>query len=485
VAVSLEGEITGTGEDVINRADLLSQSVKRLVSSMIEDQSYMRPFLRDKSKAKEAKNILEVTLGEIISMERELLDKANSYIREKGVEMEDLKSCEEIPAFINFLRILKKSIAQEPTATEIKVEEKEEEKAEIRPLEVAKKKKEEALNTLKEEFNSLRSISEELELMGITYVKLSHVIELEEPFAEKISQVDEESVHKYIQNIISKLHSIGDESRKLIQVAQKIMDSKASVEEMKGELLEKMESVAALSIIKEVTPYIGLDFPKIPLLVRSKVQIDILRKEAERIGRVSSLLRSILNELEYIPKDAKIDLSRLSFESTESLLESLSNCLRASRLSYGMPEAIAYTGVMSEILELYPKWREKIISLLRERGEISLQDLKFIPQSWRSWVLRNLTEEGVVMVKEDKVTIRVLSEDVRKIEIEIEVIEDMLNDLGGMLPGIDEQGVKRLREDLERAKSLFMAGRTSEYRELISSLRSRVSEIKMQLGVKR
>ncbi|MEM2810875.1 MAG: hypothetical protein QW187_03495, partial [Candidatus Korarchaeum sp.] len=147
--------------------------------------------------------------------------------------------------------------------------------------------------------------------------------------------------------------------------------------------------------------------------------------------------------------------------------------------------AIAYTGIMSEILELYPRWREKIISLLRERGEISLQDLKFIPQSWRPWVLRNLAEEGIVIVKEDKVTIRVLSEDVRKIEMEIEVIEDMVNDLGGMLPIIDEQGVKRLREDLERAKSLLIAGRTSEYRELISSLRSRVSEIKMQLGVKR
>ncbi|MEM0017240.1 MAG: hypothetical protein QXJ48_04160 [Candidatus Korarchaeum sp.] len=485
IAASLESELAGAGEDVVNRVDLLLQSIKRLVSSMIEDQSYMRPLLRDKSKVKEAKNILEVTLGEISSMERELLNRVNSYIQERKLEVESLRSYEEIPAFINFLRILKKAEAQKSAVAEAKVEEAAEGEAEVRPSETVKRKKEEALNTLRDAFRSLRAIKEELELMGVTYAKLSHVINLEDPFTEKLFQIEEDSVKKYTQNIVSKLRSTEDESKRLIQIAQKIMDSKASVEEMKGELLERMESIDALSNIKEVIPYIGLDFPKIPLSLRSKLQIDLLRKEAERIGKISSILKNILNELEYVPKDAKIDLSKLSFESTESLLESLGNCLRASRLSYGMPEAIAYTGVMSEILELYPRWREKIISLLRERGEISLQDLKFIPQSWRPWVLRNLAEEGIVIVKEDKVTIRVLSEDVRKIEMEIEVIEDMVNDLGGMLPIIDEQGVKRLREDLERAKSLLIAGRTSEYRELISSLRSRVSEIKMQLGVKR
>lgn len=483
IAASLENEVAGAGEDVVNRADLLLQSAKRIVSSMIEDQSYMRPLLRNKSKVKEAKNILEVALGEISSMERELLGRVNSYIQERKLEMESLRSYEEIPAFINFLKILRKAEAQRHAITEIG--ERVEGEVEVRSPETVRRKREEALNTLKEAFRGLRAVNEELELMGVTYVRLSHVSDLESPFTEKLFQIDEDSAQKYTQNIVSKLRSVEEESRKLIQVAQKIMDSKASVEEMKGELLERMESIAALSNIKEVIPYVGLDFPKIPISVRSRVQIDLLRKEAERINRISSLLQNMLNELEYVPKDAKIDLSKLSFESTESLLESLSNCLRASRLSYGMPEAIAYTGVMSEILELYPKWREKIISLLRERGEIYLQDLKFIPQSWRSWVLRNLAEEGIVVVKEDKVAIRVLSEDVRKIEMEIEVIEDMVSDLGGMLSGIDEQEVKGLRENLERAKSLLIAGRTSEYRELISSLRSRVNEIKMQLGVKR
>jgi hypothetical protein len=171
-------------------------------------------------------------------------------------------------------------------------------------------------------------------------------------------------------------------------------------------------------------------------------------------------------------------------DSTESFLDSLNNCLRASRLSYGMPETVSYTGVMSEILELYPKWREKIISLLRERGEISLQDLKFIPGSWRPWVLRNLADEGIVVVNEDKVAMRIIPEDMRKLEMEIEVIEDMVSDLGVMLPNLDDMGIKRIREDFERAKSLFMMGRISEYRELISQLKSRVNEVKMQLGAK-
>jgi hypothetical protein len=72
----------------------------------------------------------------------------------------------------------------------------------------------------------------------------------------------------------------------------------------------------------------------------------------------------------------------------------------------------------------------------------------------------------------------------RKLEMEIEVIQDMVSDLGVMLPNLDDMGIKRIREDFERAKSLFMMGRISEYRELISQLRSRVNEVKMQLGAK-
>jgi hypothetical protein len=60
----------------------------------------------------------------------------------------------------------------------------------------------------------------------------------------------------------------------------------------------------------------------------------------------------------------------------------------------------------------------------------------------------------------------------------------MVSDLGVMLPNLDDMGIKRIREDFERAKSLFMMGRISEYRELISQLRSRVNEVKMQLGAK-
>jgi hypothetical protein len=206
--------------------------------------------------------------------------------------------------------------------------------------------------------------------------------------------------------------------------------------------------------------------------------------EVERLNRISSLIKSVIDELEYIPKGAKLDTSKISLDSTESFLDSLNNCLRASRLSYGMPETVSYTGIMSEILELYPKWREKIISLLRERGEISLQDLKFIPGSWRPWVLRNLADEGIVVVNEDKVAMRIIPEEMRKLEMEIEVIEDMVSDLGVMLPNLDDMGIKRIREDFERAKSLFMMGRISEYRELISQLRSRVNEVKMQLGAK-
>ncbi|RDD52940.1 MAG: hypothetical protein BA066_07035 [Candidatus Korarchaeota archaeon NZ13-K] len=477
----LESEISGTGEDVMNRADLLLQSIKRLISSMIEDPSYMRPFLRDKSKIREAKNIIEVTLEEIASMERELLGRVNLYIREKGVDAEALKSYEEIPAFISLIRILRKSGAREVAEAEV-----EERKEDVKAGQLEEeRRKEEALRSLKEAFSSLRSINEELELMGVTYVRLSHVLELETTLTEKLAGMDEELAQKHVQGIVSKLSSIESESRRLIQVIQRMMESKASVEEMKGELLERMSGMASLSSVKDVIPYIGLDFPKIPLLVRSRLQIDLLRREAERIGRIGSLLSKVLEELDYVPKDAKIDLSRLSFESAESLLESMINCLRTSRLSYGMPEAMAYTGLISEILELYPRWREKIISMLRERGEISLEDLRFIPQGWRSWVLRNLAEEGIVMVEEGRVTMRVVSEDIRRVEMEIEVIEDMVNDLGGLLPGIDAQEVRGLREDLKRAKSLFMAGRISEYRELISSLRARVGEIKMQLGVKR
>jgi hypothetical protein len=473
ISSEVEKEI-GTGEDISNRASLLFQSVKGIVISLIGDLAYMRPFLRDRGKVKEVKRILEVTLEEASSLERELVTRVNGYIREKGIDIEELRSYEEIPAALSFLRILKKSEVH-----------KEVQEQKVEPKEEQRKVKEETLASLGEVFEKLRSIEEELDLMGVIYERLLHYLELQEKLIEKLQEVEEGVLRKYLKNITSRLAEVESDSRKLIQISQKLIDLKASIEEMKGDLLERMERIAELGKFKEIIPYIGLDFPKVPLLIRSRMYIESLRREVERLSRISSLIKSVIDELEYIPKDAKLDLSRLSFDSTESFLESLNNCLRASRLSYGMPETLGYTGIMSEILELYPKWREKIISLLRERGEISLQDLKFIPGSWRPWVLRNLADEGIVVVNEDKVAIRIIPEDMRKLEMEIEVIEDMISDLGVMLPNLDDKSVKRLREDFERAKSLFMMGRVSEYKELVSELRSRINEVKMQLGVKK
>jgi len=461
---------TESGEDISNRANLLFQSVKGVAISLIGDPAYMRSFLRNKGKIKEVRRILEVTLEEANSLERELVNKVNAYIRERGLDIEELRSYEEIPAALSFLRILKRS------------KEAQEQKAE--PKEEQRKVKEEAISSLNEAFEKLRSIEEELDLMGVRYERLSHYLELRERFIERIQGIEEGILQKYLKNITSRLAEVENDSKKLIQISQKLIDLKASIEEMKGDLLERMEGIEELRRFKEIIPYIGLDFPKIPLLVRSKIHVESLRREVERLNRISSLIKSVIDELEYIPKDAKLDTSKISLDSTESFLDSLNNCLRASRLSYGMPETVSYTGIMSEILELYPKWREKIISLLRERGEISLQDLKFIPGSWRPWVLRNLADEGIVVVNEDKVAMRIIPEEMRKLEMEIEVIEDMVSDLGVMLPNLDDMGIKRIREDFERAKSLFMMGRISEYRELISQLRSRVNEVKMQLGAK-
>ena len=472
ISPEVEKEI-GSGEDISNRANLLFQSVKGIVTSLIGDPAYMRPFLRDKGKIKEVRRILEITLEEVNSLERELVTKVNAYIREKGLDIEELRSYEEIPAALSFLRVLKKSEIH-----------KEVQEQKVEPKEEQRKIKEEAISSLNEAFEKLRSIEEELDLMGVRYERLSHYLELRERFIERLQEVEEGILQKYLKNITSRLAEVENDSKKLIQISQKLIDLKASIEEMKGDLLERMEGIAELRRFKEIIPYIGLDFPKIPLLIRSRIHIESLRREVERLNRISSLIKSVIDELEYIPKDAKLDLSKISLESTESFLDSLNNCLRASRLSYGMPETVGYTGVMSEILELYPKWREKIISLLRERGEISLQDLKFIPGSWRPWVLRNLADEGIVVVNEDKVAMRIIPEDMRKLEMEIEVIEDMVSDLGVMLPNLDDMGIKRIREDFERAKSLFMMGRISEYRELISQLRSRVSEVKVQLGAK-
>jgi len=463
----------GNGEDISNRASLLFQSVKRVMISLIGDSAYMRPFLRNKGRVKEVRRILEVMLDEVGSMEGELVTRVNAYIREKGLSVEELRSYEEIPAALSFLRILKKSEVHEEVQ-EQKVEPKEEQR----------KLKEEAIASLNEAFEKLRSIEEELDLMGVRYERLSHYLELRERFIERVKEAEEGILRKYLRNITSRLAEVEKDSRKLIQISQKMIDLKASIEEMKGDLLERMEGIAELGKFKEIIPYIGLDFPRIPLLIRSRIHIESLRREVERLNKISSLIKSVIDELEYMPKDAKLDISKLSLDSTESFLESLNNCLRASRLSYGMPETISYTGIISEILELYPRWREKIISLLRERGEISLQDLKFIPGSWRPWVLRNLADEGIVVINEDKVAMRIIPEDMRKLEMEIEVIEDMLADLGAMFPNLDDMSVKKIREDFERAKSLFMMGRISEYRELVSELRSRVKEVKMQLGVK-
>jgi len=472
ISSGVEKEI-GSGGDISSRASLLFRSMKGVLISLIGDPAYMRPFLRDKGKVKEVRRILEVTLEEASSLERELVTRVNAYIREKGLSVEELRSYEEIPAALSFLRILKKSEVH-----------KEVQEQKVEPKEEQRKLKEEAIASLNEAFEKLRSIEEELDLMGVRYERLSHYLELRERFIERVKEAEEGILRKYLRNITSRLAEVEKDSRKLIQISQNMIDLKASIEEMKGDLLERMEGIAELGKFKEIIPYIGLDFPRIPLLIRSRIHIESLRREVERLNKISSLIKSVIDELEYMPKDAKLDIGKLSLNSTESFLESLNNCLRASRLSYGMPETISYTGIISEILELYPRWREKIISLLRERGEISLQDLKFIPGSWRPWVLRNLADEGIVVINEDKVAMRIIPEDMRKLEMEIEVIEDMLADLGAMFPNLDDMSVKKIREDFERAKSLFMMGRISEYRELVSELRSRVKEVKMQLGVK-
>jgi DNA repair exonuclease SbcCD ATPase subunit len=241
---------TESGEDISNRANLLFQSVKGVAISLIGDPAYMRSFLRNKGKIKEVRRILEVTLEEANSLGRELVNKVNAYIRERGLDIEELRSYEEIPAALSFLRILKRS------------KEAQEQKAE--PKEEQRKVKEEAISSLNEAFEKLRSIEEELDLMGVRYERLSHYLELRERFIERIQGIEEGILQKYLKNITSRLAEVENDSKKLIQISQKLIDLKASIEEMKGDLLERMEGIEELRRFKEIIPYIGLDFPKIP-----------------------------------------------------------------------------------------------------------------------------------------------------------------------------------------------------------------------------
>ncbi len=453
--ISSLGGMADISKEISHKVNIVRNFVLTSLVNLSVDKSYMRSFFRKKSRAKKLKEILLSTEEELKETEARLLDAVRSVllktlesleIRDEGLkaEVEGIKSLRDLVTAKKIWNKIKPELERAVDGTKTQ--------GQVRRGEEAVLITDDLLNEILEALARMEDNRKELELRGCTFLLLSEVSSLKDQILNWLSSnFGKESYG--VANILKMIRRLSDDSETLLSTSIRLLNLRSELEAVKREVLDKIGR--KMPHLTEAISMIGLSSPRLPCIISMPEEIASLRYEVSRLGDTVSALKELSSELDHFNEEIKFQPEKLSYRTEPDFLKSLTETLRAFRLSRGLPStAYSLPGLMEELLSLYPRWREYVKEQLEEKGHLEVEELSFIPDMWRDWFLSNLEDEGLITISDGKILPRAPSPELRKLRMKFEFLKDTYED---MKPVFQKAGIsEQYLDSLERKLALLM-----------------------------
>ncbi len=452
--VSSLGGMADVSKEISHKVSIVRNFVLTSLANLSVDKSYMRSFLRKKSKAKKLKEILISTEEELVETEARLLDAVRGVLLKTleslGISDEGLKAEIERIKTLQDLEIAKRIWNKIKPELERAVDGAKQ--GQVRRGEEAVLITDDLLNEILEALAKMEDNRRELELRGCTFLLLSEVSSLKDQILNWLSSNFGKETYG-VTNLLKMIRRVSDDSEILLSTSIRLLNLRSELEAIKREVLDKISQ--KMPHLTETISMIGLSSPRLPCIISMPEEIASLRYEVSRLGDTVSALKELSSELDHFTDEIKFQPEKLSYRTEPDFLKSLIETLRAFRLSRGLPStAYSLPGLMEELLSLYPRWREYVREQLEEKGYLEIEELSFIPEMWREWFISNLEEEGLITISDGKILPRAPSSELRKLRMKFEFLKDTYEDMKPVFQraGISEQYLN----SLERKLALLM-----------------------------
>ncbi len=494
-------------EDPASRLELMLQ---HLLSSMVEDEHYNRKILFNR------KMFLSSTIQQYEERFRKLIEEIDSAMEDASqsavealrVKTRDLmEKCsslldkmdrlglEPIGLRDELLRIekgLKSVVSGEitPETLTFYVENLprlttrlDELEAECKILFDKKEELEEHLKKIKQRFEELGKVSEQASEAGL---KLSFIDEYlswkdvlisrirdkckkagPECYEEAISSAQE--LEKELSQLLIQSESISSLLEKRIELFEALKEVENDVptldsligtnffSNMVESLKKDLNSVSGIESILESAELDGLVQKAETVLKDIKLIVE-LSKAIKELGKIPEDTRKSQRVKRQIQKLVKILESDIPLEKkVQEITKRTKELVRGARAS---------EEVLQDLLRLYPIWRRRILSLVRERGSVSIGELEFIPPRWRKWVVERIVKEvGDISLSGENL---VLAGALSPVGVSIEVARQKAAAFEEVLRGLEEflgTELSEERKGLEHVKQLISSLEGGSYTE--------------------
>ncbi|MDK2372921.1 MAG: hypothetical protein QI197_06040 [Candidatus Korarchaeota archaeon] len=461
------GGLADVVKEVEYKVRIIREFITNSLLELSKDKGYMRGFFRSKSKAKRLASVLksareeldETREGLIEAVKGTLIKSIDSLGLRKGLKdrVRDIRELDDLGE----LRDVWELVREKLETFEVR-----DRSSPGKGLTISDDVVQDTLITLDE----LIGIREELELRGCSFLMLSEILLLRDQLLSWLSSnIGRES--QVATNVLSLIKRIAEDSRALLSTSKSLLSLRSELESVKSEVMGKLS--VKLPQLTDTLSMVGISSPRLPCTVTTSQELSGLRYEVSKLKELVSLLKDLSSELDHPLEDLQINPEKLSYRTETEFLRSLVEAIRSLRLSRGLPStAYSLPGLMAELLSLYPKWREHVRSALTERGSMDVEELSFIPQSWREWFLHNLEEEGLIRIEGNRIVARTRSREVGKLRMKLDFLKDTYEEMGPLFrrAGVDEGYIA----DLERKMELLEDAKGDERRALIREVEERI-----------
>ena len=185
-------------------------------------------------------------------------------------------------------------------------------------------------------------------------------------------------------------------------VGEKHITSRSDMQELAKEAQKVQNLIDGLSNLSESAKEFS----------RSESKARGVTDVGERLVRI----RSVLQEGDASP-----------FDRLSRVIRMLDDFLREARKA---------GEVLEDLMRLYPIWKRRVLSLVRNQSSVTFDRLRDVPEKWRRWVARKIAdEEEDIVLKGEELAV---SGTIGPIFVRLEAIEQKISALESMIGGLEE-----------------------------------------------
>ncbi len=494
-------------EDPASRLELMFQ---HLLGSMVEDEYYNKRFLFNRrmflsSTIQQYEQKFRKLMEEIDSAMKEVSSSAIAALRDKTKEMRekcsylldkmDRMGIEPMELRQELLRIekgLDSIVSGEitPESLSFYIENLPRLTSRLDELESRcnllfqkKEELEDHLGRINQTFKELEKVSKRASEAGLKLSFIDEYISWKDVLISRIRDkckkagpecydeaiVSAKELDEELSQLLNQSASISSLLQKRIELFNALREVEKEASTLDSLVGSDFFSTTVESLKKDLSSVSGIES------ILESTELDKLVQKAESILSEIELvveLSKAVKEIEKIPPETrssqrvKRQIKKLAeiLESDISLEEKVSKITKLAKEL--VKEARASEEVLQDLLRLYPIWRRRILSLVRERGSVSLQELKFVPPRWRKWVVDRIVKEvGDISLSGDRL---VIAGALTPVGVSIEVARQKAAAFEEVLRGLEEFLGTKLSEErrgLEHVKRLISSLEGSTFTE--------------------